>query len=307
MRNLNFQHLEYFWTVANEGQVTSAARKLRLAQPTISSQVKTLEDHLGSKLFLRDGKKLQLTEAGKVAYRYADQIFGLGKEMLDIIEGRPDAGPMVVHVGIADILPKRVTYKLLEPAMNMKEDVRVICHENRPEKLLADLSTNRIDIIFSDSPMSPTFKTKTYNHHLGECGLSFFATADLAKKYAKDFPFSLNEAPMVVPTENSNLRVSLNYWFRENGIEPYIVGEFEDSALLKLFGKNGQGIFAVTTLVEQQFIDKGLVLLGRVDSIKERLYAISMERQIKHPAVVAIVEAARASLFQGEGLKKANG
>jgi LysR family transcriptional regulator, transcriptional activator of nhaA len=296
MEWLNYHHLLYFYVVAREGSIAKACGELRLAQPTISGQIKALEDSLGERLFERKGRGLVLTEIGELAYRYAEQIFSLGAEMREAIKGTPIRRPLVI--GIADVMPKLIAYKLLEPIRRMREPVKVICREGRPDKLMADLALHQLDIILSDSPMSGAVKVKAYSHLLGECGVSFLGTPQLALKYRKGFPKSLDGAPVLLPSDDSVIRGALELWFEDNKIKPQIIGEFADTALLNIFGEAGDGIFPVPDLLESQLRKQlNVQLIGRAEDVSQRFYIVSVERKLKHPAVVAISEGARTRLF----------
>ncbi len=298
MEWLNYHHLLYFWTVAKEGSIARATSELRLAQPTISGQIRVLEESLGEKVFQRSGRNLVLTDIGRVVFRYADEIFSLGRELRDVIKSGPSARPLRLLVGVADVVPKLMAYKLLEPALSLSEPVQIICREDKPDRLLAELASHNLDVVLSDAPVGPTIRIRAFNHLLGECSVLFMAAPSLVKLYRRGFPKSLNGAPFLLPTENTALRHSLDRWFLSKGIRPRIVGEFEDSALLKVFGQTGMGIFPAPSIIETEISRQYQVqVIGRVESIKERFYAISVERKIKHPAVVAISEAARKKLF----------
>jgi LysR family transcriptional activator of nhaA len=298
MEWLNYHHLLYFWTVAREGSVTRASQQLRLAQPTVSGQLKALEDALGEKLFERTGRRLVLTDVGRVVLRYADEIFSLGRELQDTLKGRPTGRPIRFTVGVADAVPKLVAYRLLLPALSLPEPVHIVCREDKPERLLAELSVHSLDLVISDSPVGAGVKVKAYSHLLGETPVAFFGSDALASGYRKGFPRSLEGAPVLMPTEGSTLRRSLDQWLDTEGIRPRVVGEIEDSALLKVFGQAGVGLFAAPVAIEAELRAQfGVKLLGRVDSVKERFYALSAERKLKHPAVVAICEGARRRLF----------
>jgi LysR family transcriptional activator of nhaA len=296
---LNYHHLLYFWMVAREGSITKACAQLHLAQPTISSQLRKLERSLGEKLFEREGRNLVLTETGRTVYRYADEIFALGQELRDAVAGRPRGRPLRLVVGVPDVLPKLIVYRLLKPALEMEEATQLATYEGKLDDLLADLALHRLDIVLSDAPTGPTTAVRAFNHPLGECGIGFFGTAAVARQYASGFPSSLDQAPMLLPTENTVLRRSLEQWFSETGVRPRVVAELEDSALLKVFGQAGEGIFpaplAIATEVQQQYAVKQI---GCVESIRERFYAISVERRLKHPAVLAISKFARDELFE---------
>jgi len=298
MEWLNYHHLLYFWVVACHGSVTRAAAELRLAQPTVSTQLRTLEEVLGEKLFARTGRRLVLTDVGRLVFRYADEIFGLGRELLETVKGRPTGQPMRLTVGIADAVPKLIAYRLLRPALTGAEPVRIICREDKPDRLLAQLAAHGLDLVLSDAPIGPTTKVRAFNHLLGECGVTFFATPALARTCRRGFPRSLGGAPMLLPTDNTALRRSLDDWFESEDIRPRVASEFEDSALLMAFGQAGMGLFPAPSAIERQVRTQyGVVVVGRLDAVCERFYAISGERRLKHPAVVAISEAARQRVF----------
>ncbi len=296
---LNYHHLLYFWTVAKEGSVARACEKLHLAQPTISGQLRLLEESLGQKLFAKAGRGLALTEAGQLAYRYADDIFNLGQELQSVLKGTPGGGrPVRFHVGISDWLPKLIAYRLLLPALAMREPVHLVCEEGNLERLVAALSAHHLDVVLSDSPVTSLVRVKTFNHPLGSCGVTLFGAPALADKYGAGFPTSLDGAPMLLPVEGCTLRRSLDQWFDSHDIRPRVVGEFQDSALMKTFGQAGTGIFAAPSAIEREVQDHYRVaVVGRLDKLTDRFYAISVERKLKHPAVLAISEAARETLF----------
>lgn len=298
MEWLNYHHLLYFWTVAREGSIAKACEKLLLAQPTISGQLRLLEETLGEKLFARAGRGLVLTEVGQVVYRYADEIFGLGRELQDVLKGRPRGRPLRLMVGISDQVPKLIAYRILQPALAMAEPVQLICHEDAPERLLAELAEHRLDVVLSDAPITSMIRVKAFNHLLGQCGVTLFATPELAARHTEDFPASLNGAPVLLPVEGSSLRRSLDEWFDRQDVRPNIVGEFKDRALMKTFGEAGVGIFPAPSAIEREVKEHyNVVALGRVDDVMERFYAISVERKLKHPAVVTLSESARDKLF----------
>lgn len=298
MEWLNYHHLLYFWTVVKEGGVAQAAKALRLAPPTISGQVRALEESLELTLFDRVGRKLQVTDDGRVVFRYADEIFNLGRELLDTVKGRPTGRPLRLHVGISDVLPKLVCHDLLMPALRLPEPVQIVCHGDKTERLLAELAVQGLDLVLSDVPVGGNIKVRAFNHLLGECGLTFFATRDLARKYRRGFPHSLDGAPLLVPTEDSLVRRSLDHWFESIDVRPHLVAEFDDSGLLKSFGQGGEGIFGVPSVVEAGVRKQyGVQVVGRTEEVVERFYAITVERRIKHPAAVAISESAKQNLF----------
>lgn len=298
MEWINYHHLHYFWVVAREGGLVAAGRVLRLSHPTLSAQIHALEGELGEKLFIRSGRRLALTEVGRVVYRYADEIFTLGREMVDTVKDRSTGQPLRLQVGITDVVPKLVVRRLLQPALNLPEPVRLVCHEGPYEKLLADLALHSLDLVISDAPVPTGSSVRAFSHLLGETGVSFFGSGALARKYRRGFPHSLSGAPMLLPLEHLTLRRSLNQWFDRRGIKPRVAAEFEDSALLKVFGADGIGVFPAPTVVEDEVrAQHGVQLLGRVDEVRERFYAVSVERRLRNPAVVAITDAARQKLF----------
>ncbi|HYV34569.1 MAG TPA: transcriptional activator NhaR [Gemmataceae bacterium] len=295
---LNYHHLLYFWTVAREGSIVRACGQLHLTQPTISGQLRTLEKNVGAKLFDRVGRNLALTDTGRMVYRYAEEIFSLGRELQDTLDGRPPGRPLRLVVGVADSLPNLIAYRLIEPALRLPESVQVICEHGKTDNLLAQLALHTMDVVLTDAPVSPATKIRAFSHLLGECGVALFGTQALVTAYRRGFPQSLNGAPFLLPAENTVLRRSLEQWFDAEGIRPAVRGEFADTALIKVFGQKGAGIFAVRTAVEKETRQQHKVrLLGRVTSIRERFFAISLERKLKHPAVVAITESARQKLF----------
>ncbi len=295
---LNYHHLFYFWLVAREGSIARAAEQLHLSHPTISKQLHQLEASFEDKLFARVGRNLVLTEFGQTVFRYAEEIFLVGRELQDAVKGRPAGRPLKFEVGIPEVIPKLIAHRLLEPAFRLGEAVHVVCREGKHEELLAELAVHRLDIVFSDAPVSPTASVRAFNHLLGECGLSFFGTTELASKYRRKFPASLDGAPMLVPTEKTAVRRDLEQWFYAEDIRPRIVGEFEDTALMKVFGQDGIGLFPAPTVIEKEVCRQYKVrVAGRTDAVRERYYAISVERRLKHPAVLAICAAAREKVF----------
>lgn len=298
MEWLNYHHLHYFWLVAREGSLANASKTLRLAQSTVSGQIQTLERALGEELFARSGRRLVLTEIGRVVYRYADEIFSLGRELQDAIKGRPVARPLRLVVGIADVVPKLVARRLLAPALKLPGPLHLVCHEDKPDLLLAELAVHNLDVVIADAPVGPSVNVRAFNHLLGECDVVFFATPRLAAAYKANFPKSLDGAPVILPTENTTLRRSLDQWFVTHGVRPKIVGEFEDNALLKVFGQAGMGLFPASSVIASEVQRQyGVRPIGKLDGLRERFYAISVERKLKHPAVIAISQEARQKLF----------
>ena len=288
----------YFWTVAREGSIARATQKLHLTQPTISAQIHALEESLGEKLFLRSGRRLVLTEVGQVVYRYAEEIFTLGRELQDVLAGRPTGRPVRLTVGIADQVPKLLAHRLLAPAFGLTEPVHLVCREGKLDRLFADLTTHSLDLVLSDAPLTADTRVRAFNHPLGETGVSVFGVAPLADKYRRGFPRSLDGAPFLLPTEGTSLRRSLEEWFDRERVHPVVAAEFSDSALLKVFGMGGVGLFAAPTAiaadVRRQYDVKAL---GTLEGVRETFYAITIERRLRQPALVAIMEAARNRLF----------
>jgi LysR family transcriptional activator of nhaA len=298
MERLNYQHLYYFWMVAKEGGISRACEKLHLAQPTISGQLAVFEQALGEKLFRKEGRKLALTETGRIVLHYAEEIFSLGRELTNTLKGRPTGQAMRLTVGVADAMPKLVAYRLIEPALHLPEAVQILCYEDKAERLLAEISLQGIDLVLSDVPLTPVSGAKVFNHLLGECAVTVFGTAALAAVYRPDFPRCLKGAPFLLPTGNTALRRSLDQWFDAEGVSPRIQAEIEDSALLKTFGHGGSGLFVAPTVVEAEVKRQyDVEVVGRIDAVQERFYAITQHRKLKHPAVTAILENARGRLF----------
>lgn len=300
MEWLNYHHLYYFWVAAKEGSITAACKRLRLAQPTVSAQIMALEASLGCKLFSREGRRITLTERGRLVYRDADEIFSIGREMLDKLSGEPVEAPRLrLNVGVTDAMPKLLAFRLLQPATHLQEPVSMVCHEGKHLDLLAKLAVYELDIVLTDSPIGPQANIKAFNHLLGECGITLFGASRIARQYARDFPRCLHLAPFLLPIAHTSLRRSMDHWFEEQRIAPTIAGEFEDSSLIKFFGQSGFGLFAMPTVEEQEVLRQYDVrIVGHLPDIKMRFYAISTERKVKNPAVLAIAETAHRSIFE---------
>jgi len=297
MEWLNYHHLRYFWTVAKEGSLARAAAKLHVSQPSISEQIRELETVLGEKLFRRDGRNNVLTDAGQVVFGYADEIFALGREMLNAVKQRPGTKTLRLYVGVADSFPKLVTNEILKPVFALPQMVHVICREGKMEDLLAQLTAHRLDIVLADEPASSSTNFKTFNHPLGETGTTFCAEAKLAARLKKNFPKSLHEAPALLPTENTSLRRALETWFRDQAIRPRIVAEFEDLALMKVMAAEGRGFIALPSLAMNDAVDHyGFQVIGRTDKCRVQFHAITAERRIAHPAVAQITNQARVMM-----------
>ncbi len=298
--SINYKHLHYFWTVAHEGSIARASEKLHITPQTISGQLSLLEERVGNALFSRLGRRLELTETGRLVLRYADEIFELGRELSDVLRGAPIVGPSEFIVSAASALPKTIVYKIIEPALHLSHDISLTSKEGPVEAMLADLAIHKVDMVLSDIPLTAAFNVKAYNHFLGESGLSFFAAPALAKVYKRNFPQSLNNAPMLLPTEQYAIRQQFDRWLNELQIYPMIRGQFDDSALMKSFGQAAMGIFFMPSIIQQEVCRNfGVRVIGHTDEIKQKFYAISAERKVKHPAVSAICDTARDALFGG--------
>jgi len=298
MRNLNYKHLHYFWVIASEGSIARAAARLFLTPQTLSGQLGQLEDSVGTALLHRARRGLQLTETGQLVFQYADEMFRLGTELGEILRGRLPGGTRPLRVAVVDVVPKLVARRLLQPALALQPPVRLVCLEGKLEELLLSLSGHRIDLVLSDAPAPHGSGLRLYNHRLGTSAVSFFAAPALASRCRSGFPASLNGAPMVLPTQNTAVRRELELWFEREGIDPDIRAEFEDSALLKAFAADAVGVFPAPSVIETAITRQyGVRVVGRVEAVSERFYAVSPERRIRHPAVAAITEQARSSLF----------
>lgn len=299
MSAINYKHLHYFWTVAKTGGIALAGERLHLTPQTVSGQLSQFEDAIGYKLFNRVGRRLEISDAGRVVFDYADEIFTLGEELEGVIRQPAENRIPQFRVGVSDAVPKSIAYRLLEPAVRLAEPPCIICREGKLANLLADLAVHRLDIVIADSPMSSAFSIKGFSHLLGESDVTFFATAQLAARHAGPFPQCLDGAPMLLPGEDVALRPRLKQWFEQHGIQPRIVGEFDDGALQKAFGQGGIGIFAAPSAIAREVGQQyGVVAIGHAGDICEQFYAISVERRLTHPAVVAISSAARQKLFR---------
>ena len=298
---INYKHLYYFWAVAKEGSVSRASERLHLTPQTISGQLSLLEESLGVDLFIRSGRNLKLTERGRLILSYADEIFSLGGELEEVIHQLPAGRPHVFKVGVVDVLPKSIAHRILQPALHMDESVRMICREASIDTLLGELAVHRLDLVLADLPIPPSTSTRGFSHKLGECAVSFFATKKLEKKLAGDFPYCLDGAPLLLPSGGNQLRSSIDQWLDKLRIHPQIVAEFDDSALMKFFGREGAGLFIAPAAIEKQ-VEKQYEVnaIGRADELKEKFYAISIERRITHPIVSNTIEIARKLLFADE-------
>lgn len=298
LNTLNYQHLLYFWVVAREGSIARATVVLNLTQPTISTQLKTLEQSLGAKLFERRGRARVMTDTGQLVYRYADEMFRTGRELTQALARGAGDMPTRLVVGVSDSLPKITTWRLLQPALAIVPKFRLICRIDKTERLIADLAAHSLDVVLADAPVSPSSTVRAFNHLLGECGVTIFGTESLARRYRRGFPQSLDGAPFVLQTENTALRRSFDAWCIAHDVRPQITCEVEDVALLQVFGQEGLGMFAAPTVVEAQIRKQyGVRVVGRLPDVRERFYAISVDRRLMHPGVIALSDAARTRLF----------
>ena len=291
MELLNYHHLFFFWVVMNTGSIRAASSRLNLAQSTISSQLSALEKTLGGKLFNRVGRSLEPTDMGHMVFGYADKIFTIGQEMVNSVHSLPAKTPLQLRVGVVDLVPKLLTRKFLLPAIKLSDTVHLVCHQGKEDQLFSELALHNLDMVITDRPVRAGLSVKAYSHLIHECGVSFLGTADLAEPLVEKFPYSLDKTPILLPTVNSVLRGRMDRWFDQLGIMPHIIGEFDDCALLKTFGQQGDGVFAVPRIIEEEVCEKYQVqVLGRTQDVIERFYAISVERVVKHPAVAAITK-----------------
>lgn len=298
MRHLNYAHLQYFWTVAKEGSIARASEVLHLAPQTISGQLKLLEETIGDPLFQRVGRGLVLSETGHLVKQYADEIFALGAELTQVVREKKPGRAGVLNVGIVNSIPKLIAYRILKPATELDEPVRIVCREGDLEPLLGELAVHRLDLLLSDRPIPPGLNVRAYNHLLGESSISFFVRRSLAKKYVKTFPQSLDGAPVLLPAHSSPVRRSLNDWFDAIDVNPRIVAEFDDSALLKVFGEAGSGVFPAPSAIRDAVVTMYHArCIGDVSAVKEAFFAISPERKLKSPVVRTLTETARSSLL----------
>lgn len=299
MEWLNYHHLHYFWMTAREGGVSKASEKLHLSQPTISAQIKQLEHVLGVRLFHRHGRSLALTDTGRVVYQYADEIFGVGRELLAAVKSGLPGRALPLTVGVSNAVPKLVACRLLRPLIHAPSPMRLVCREENTEQLLTHLATHALDVVLADTPAPPHIRVRVFNHVLGESDTAFFAPPGVAARVKRRFPQSLHDTPMVVSTTNTAVRRDLDHWFEQLGVRPAILGEFEDPALMKAFGAESGAVFASPFAIARDVCRVyGVTLVGRTDAVKERYYAISAERRLTHPGVLAITSAARDGLFR---------
>ncbi len=302
---LNYRQLHYFWSVAKAGSIARAAERLHLTPQTISAQIGELERALGRDLFRRTGRRLELTEAGKLALSHADEIFQIGSELEGLMHHSAGSSDLLFRVGVADVVPKSIAYRLLAPALMLSESVRLVCHEDKLERLFAELAIHKLDLVIADRPLPTELGVKGYSHVLGQCGVVFHGVPALAVRYRDNFPQSLNGAPLLIPGAGTAIRGPLGRWFSERGVHPRTVGEFDDTALMKAFGQAGAGLFPIPAVISAEIQRQyGTEVVGQADEVVVKYYAISVERRLTHPAVVAISEAAKQGLFVGAELNQ---
>ncbi|HHO59717.1 MAG TPA: transcriptional activator NhaR [Thiotrichales bacterium] len=295
---LNYKHLHYFWAVAREGGVARASKRLHLTPQTISGQLSLLEKQLGIALFNRVGRNLELTEPGRLVLSYADEIFSLGGELEEVVHQLPEGRPQQFRVGVVDVLPKSIAHRILQPALQMPDVVRMTCREASLDVLLAELSVHRLDLVLADRAIPSTVSTRGFSHKLGECAISFFCTDELAKTLSGDFPRCLDGAPMLLPGNGTQLRAGIDHFLNKHRLHPRMIAEFDDSALMKAFGKEGAGIFIAPSVIETEVqLQYQVKTIGCIEEMKAHFYAITVERRVKHPVVSAVMAATRESLF----------
>lgn len=298
MAHLNYKHLRYFWTVAKSGSIARASEQLHVTPQSISGQLSELQEALGAELLRRAGRGLVMTDAGRRILGYAEEIFALGDELLEVVRDPESRTSLQFRIGVADSVPKSVAYRVVEPVLHMPEAVRVICREGSLVSLVADLAVNRLDMVIADRPLPPDVKVRAFNHLLGASGLTVFAAGALAKSLKGKFPALLDKAPFLLPGEGVAIRPVLEQWFQAKNLHPRIVGEFDDGALMKAFGQSGAGAFVAPTAIADYVCRQYAVrAIGRIDEVTEVLYAITTERRIRHPATIAISQAAAHEVF----------
>jgi LysR family transcriptional activator of nhaA len=306
MKRLNYQHLLYFWSVVRTGSLTRACQELSLSAPTISMQLRTLEERLGEKLLAKSGRALVPTEVGRLVFGYADEIFGLGQDLIEALEHRPTARPLRLVVGIDDVVPKEIAYRILKPTLGLERPVRLSCREGTLERLVANLALHEVHVVLSDAPITPSLNVRANSHSVGMSEVLWMATPRLAKALRRGFPKSLNGVPVLLPTDDTAIRRDLDQWFEKHELRPVMIGEFEDYAMLREFARGGHGFFPVPSILEAQFSKEyGVSRVGAVSGIKAEYYAISVERKIKNPAVAEMIEQGRNAFAGAKGSKSA--
>lgn len=302
---LNYRQLYYFWNVAMAGGIRRAADRMHLTPQTLSGQIGELERELGVSLFRRSGRRLEITEAGKLVLSRADEIFQIGSELVDILKNAPPEEALPFRVGLADSVPKSIAFRLLAPAFGLGRPVRLFCHRDRLENLFAELAIHKLDLVIADRQLPSELGVKGFNHLLGRCFVTFFGTVPLADRLGPGFPQSLDGAPLLIPTGSAAAHGFLGRWFDEHALHPQVVGEFDDTALMKTFGQAGLGVFPAPSVMRQEVRELyDVEVVGEARDIDMRYFAISTERRLKHPAVMAVTEHARQDLFVDDPVER---
>jgi len=305
MNWLNYHHLYYFWMVVRHNSVTRASQALHLSQPTVSAQVHQLENALKAKLLVRQRRGMKLTPVGRSVYRYADEIFTLGRELQEAVTGHQEQQVLRLAMGVADVVPKLVAQKLLIPLLQQEKPIRVVCREDRPERLLTELSLQELDLVLADSPATPAEQERMVVTAIEECSVCVYGSPALRRAYKGKFPRSLSGAPMLLPTAGTMLRSAIDRWFFSERIQPRVVGEFDDSALLKAFGQEGIGLFVAPSGVEQEICKQfDVVVIGRIESIRERFYIMVLESRIDDPPIARVLDVARRGIWGKRNRKR---
>lgn len=295
---VNYKHLHYFWTVAKEGSIAKASERLHITPQTISGQLSLLDDYYGVALFKKVGRNLELSPVGQRVLSYADEIFSLGNELEQMMQHKPSFQPVLFKVGVVDVVPKLIAHQILLPALKMSNNTRMVCREADIDTLLADLTLHRLDLVIADRPIPPTVSTRGFSHKLGQSSISFLASSAIKEQLSGDFPNCLNNAPLLLPNSGSQLRLDIDQWLTQNRLQPRIVAEFDDSALMKAFGQEGVGIFIAPAVIKEAVMQQyGVEFIGQTDALSENFYAISVEKKIKNPIVSKVIETANAVLF----------
>lgn len=294
---LNYQHLFYFWMVAREGGMSRAAKVLHVSAATLSVQIRQLEEQHGQKLFHRRGRTLELTDIGQTAFRYAETIFSVGRELEDYLLARPTGGSLRLDVGVTPELSKLATWRMLAPIRTLPTSCHLICHQAPRNQLVEQLVLHQVDVVLVDGPLDDGGPARFFNHHLGDTSVCIMGTPNLAASLRSDFPLSLDGAPLLLPKPGTAMRRSLDSWLGQLDIKPRLVGEFHDSSLLEVAGSNGDGLMPIPGLVAVEVGQRfGVEVAGFAEGLVESYYAVSAQRQIAHPTVQAIVDSAKELL-----------
>ena len=295
MQNLNYKHLHYFWVVTRSGGVAKAGERLHVTPQSISGQIKLLELAIGATLWRRAGRKLELTDTGHLVFDYADRLFAVGEELMEALRERPGHGTQTFRVGVTGAVVKVVAYRLIEPVLKLPNSPRLACREGRFSELLSLLAVHQLDLVISDRPMHASMNVRGFSHRLASGGVTFLATEPLATALRTGFPQSLEQAPMLLPGGDSALRARLLDWFDRLRVRPKVVGDFDDTAVMKAFGQAGAGVFPMPTMVAAETAAQYHVMpVGQTNEVLHEVYGISTERRTTNPTVIAIREAAAA-------------